>query len=160
MSISLELDFDYAFEVHASFDRVFELLSDVPRASALHPTLASIVDLGDGRYRWEMKRYGTEKIHVQTIYTCQYQACVEKHMISWEPVHGEGNALVSGHFKLTPLATGTRIDAYIKSAATLPVPNFMKGIALQFIAKESKKVNEKYITSLITEFGGGRTLRV
>lgn len=158
MSLALDLDFRYAFEVNASFDVVFDLLSDIPRTSRLHPTLEKIVDLGEGIYRWEMKKYGTEKVNVQTIYTCHYIADREAGTITWKPISGEGNAMVDGCFKLTRRLRGTLVDANIKSSATLPIPAIMEKLAIRFIANESKKLNEKYIGNLIQQFGGGRML--
>lgn len=159
MAVTLELDTEYAFEVSAPFDAVFDLLSDVPLASSLHPTHEKTVDLGNGVYQWEMKRFGTEKIHVQTVYACVYSADRSTGVISWKPVAGIGNAIVDGFFKLTPQEKSTHVEAKISSAATVPVPAFMKGLVMQFVATENKKLNEKYIKNLIERFGGGRMLR-
>lgn len=159
MSITLDLDTQYEFEVLAPYDEVFDFLSDVPLASSLHPTHEKTIDLGGGVYEWQMKRYGTEKIHVQTVYACAYEADRTAGIISWKPVPGIGNATVNGFFKLFPYAEGTRVQARIHSAATLPVPAFMKGLVLQFVAAENKKLNEKYIKNVIDRFGGGRMVR-
>jgi hypothetical protein len=35
----------------------------------------------------------------------------------------------------------------------------MKGLALQMVASENRKLNEKYINKLIERFNGGRMLR-
>lgn len=160
MSLQLDIESLYSFEVNASYEDVFNLLSDIPRASRLHPTLDKVVDLGNGVYRWEMKKYGTEKINIQTIYTCYYVADREAGSITWTPAPGDGNALVDGCFKLARLPQGTRVDAHIKSIATLPIPAFMKKLVIQVIANEGKKLNEKYINQLIQEFGGGRMLHL
>ncbi len=159
MAIALDLDTQYEFEVTAPFDDVFDLLSDVPLASSLHPTHEKTIDLGNGVYQWEMKKYGTEKIYMQTVYACQYTADRTTGVIAWTPVPGIGNASVEGFFKLTPQAQGTRVEAKIRSVATLPVPAFMKGLALQMVASENRKLNEKYINKLIERFRGGRMLR-
>ncbi len=160
MSLSLDLDVKYAFEVNASYDEVFALLSDVPRASSLHPTLEKIVDLGGGQYRWIMKKYGIEKFNVQTIYTCHYVASHDAGTVTWTPVPGDGNALVEGCFNLTRKPLGTLVSAQISSTATLPIPAIMKKLVLQIISSENKKLNEQYIGNLIRCLGGGRILRI
>lgn len=159
MSITLDLDTQYEFEVLAPYDDVFDFLSNVPLASSLHPTHEKTIDLGNGVYEWQMKRYGTEKIHVQTVYACAYSADRATGIIGWTPVPGIGNATVDGFFKLSSHAQGTHIQAKIHSAATLPVPAFMKGLVLQIVATENRKLNEKYIKNLIDRFGGGQLLR-
>lgn len=160
MSFDLDVDAKYSFEVIAPFEEVFALLSDIPRASQLHPTLDRIIDLGAGKYRWEMKKFGTERFNIQTIYSCNYIADREAGTITWKPISGEGNALVNGSFTLKRLSRGTQVDAYINSSATLPIPVIMKKLVYQFIVNESKKLNEKYISNLIQEFGGGRMLYI
>ncbi len=159
MSITLELDTRYAFELSAPVDVVFDGLSDIPWASSLHPTHARTLDLGDGVYQWEMKRYGTEKIHIQTIYACRYTADKASGLIRWTPVAEIGNAKVEGFFKLTPSGEMTHVEVQITSMATLPVPALMKGLAMKMVAAENRKLNEKYINNLIEHFGGGRMLR-
>lgn len=160
MAISLDFDVQYTFEVTAEFDVVFDLLSNVPVASSLHPTLEKITDLGGGVYRWEMKKYGIEKIHMQTIYTCIYTSDREAGLVQWKPTSGEGNAVVDGYFKLTRRPQGTQVDAHIKSTVEMPIPAIMKKLVVQFVATENKKLNEKYIHNLIQQFGGGRMLRL
>lgn len=159
MSITLDLATQYEFEVSAPYDEVFGFLSDVPLASSLHPTHEQTIDLGGGVYEWKMKRYGTEKIHVQTVYACLYTSDHASGLIRWTPVAGIGNATVDGFFRLAPQSHGTRVEARINSAATLPVPAFMKGLVLQIVATENRKLNEKYIKNIIDRFGGGRMLR-
>lgn len=160
MSLTLDFDVKYAFEVNALYDDVFALLSDVPRASGLHPTLEKIVDLGGGQYRWIMKKYGTEKINVQTIYTCHYISNYDAGTVTWKPVPGDGNALVDGCFSLTRRPLGTLVSAHINSSATLPIPAIMKKLVVQIISVENKKLNEQYIANLIQCLGGGRILRI
>lgn len=160
MSFVLDIEARYAFEVNASFEEVFALLSDIPRASHLHPTLDRIIDLGGGKYRWEMKKFGTERFNIQTIYSCIYTADRQSGTITWKPLSGDGNALVDGSFTLKQLSQGTQVDACINSTATLPIPAVMKNLVYQFIVGESKKMNEKYIANLIREFGGGRMLHI
>lgn len=160
MSIDLNLATHYVFEVNASAETTFLLLSDISKASSLHPTLHSIKDMGKGIYRWEMKKYGAGKFHVQTVYTCQYYSDAVAGTVVWTPVEGEGNAQVSGSFIVKAQGKNAIVEANIEMNGALPLPAIMKKMALQMIASENRKLTEKYIANLMNELDGGRIIRL
>ena len=100
MAISVDIDLGYEFTVKAPIKDVFDLLSDVPKSAAHFPKVDKLTDLGDGVYRWEMQKVGAGQVNIQTVYASKYVSDRKKGTVVWTPVKGEGNALVSGHWKL------------------------------------------------------------
>lgn len=158
MALTLDFNVQYSFEVDADYDAVFNLLADIPLASSFHPSLDKIVDLGNGYYRWEMKKIGVDKINMQTLYTCLYESDRQAGTIVWTPVPDEGNASVDGCFRVKRKEGLTQVESIINSTVTLPLPALMKKLVIQFVTTENRKLNEQYIRNLIQQFGGGRML--
>jgi carbon monoxide dehydrogenase subunit G len=154
MTLTVNIDLGYEFEVKASASDVFELLSHVPTSASFFPKLDQLVDLGDGAYRWEMAKIGIGQINLQTIYASRYVSDKSKGSVTWTPVKGEGNALVSGHWKIADKKKSTLITLHIQGELTLPLPGLMKMVVAPVVESEFEKMVEQYIDNLTQRFGG------
>lgn len=154
MTINVNIDLGYEFEVNASAKDVFDVLSDVPTSASFFPKVDKLVDLGEGAYRWEMAKIGIAQINLQTIYASKYVANRAKGTVVWTPVQGEGNALVSGSWKITDKKTSTLIVLQITGDLTLPLPGLMKMVVAPVVEAEFEKMIEQYIANLTQRFGG------
>ena len=154
MTINVNIDLGYEFEVKASASEVFDVLSDVPTSASFFPKVDKLVDLGDGAYRWEMAKIGIASISLQTIYASKYVSDKAKGSVVWTPVKGEGNALVSGHWKIKDKKKSTFITLQIMGDLTLPLPGLMKLVVAPVVQLEFEKMIEQYIDNLTKRFGG------
>jgi carbon monoxide dehydrogenase subunit G len=154
MTINVNIDLGYEFEVNASAKEVFDVLSDVPTSASFFPNVDKLIDLGDDVYRWEMAKIGITQINLQTIYASKYIANRAKGTVVWTPVQGEGNALVSGSWKITDKKTSTLIVLPITGDLTLPLPGLMKIVLAPVVEAEFEKMIEQYIANLTQRFGG------
>ncbi len=154
MAITVPFDLAYEFEVNASAADVFKVLSDVPESASHFPKLAKLVDLGDATYRWEMEKVGTAKINIQTVYASRYTADKKKGTVTWTPVKGEGNAQVSGSWKIVDKKGYTHLTLNLKGELDVPLPALMKAVVAPLVISENEKLVEKYIDNLIKTFGG------
>lgn len=154
MTINVTIDLGYEFEVKASASDVFAVLSDVPTSAGFFPKVDKLVDLGDGAYRWEMAKIGIAQINLQTIYASKYTSNKTKGSVVWTPVKGEGNALVSGHWKITDKKKSTQIVLQINGDLTIPLPGLMKMVVAPVVEAEFEKMVEQYIDNLTKHFGG------
>lgn len=154
MTINVNIDLGYEFEVNASAKDVFDVLSDVPTSASFFPKVDKLIDLGDDVYRWEMTKIGIAQINLQTIYASRYVANRAKGTVVWTPVQGEGNALVSGSWKITDKKTSTLIVLQITGDLTLPLPGLMKMVVAPVVEAEFEKMIEQYIANLTQRFGG------
>lgn len=154
MSITVHIDLGYEFSVKAPAGEVFEILSDVPTSASHFPKVRQLVDLGDNCYRWEMEKIGLAQVNLQTIYASKYTANKAKGTVTWIPVKGEGNALVSGSWKISDKKKCTDIVLKIEGDLTLPLPGLMKMVIAPVVEAEFEKLVEKYIDNLTRRFGG------
>lgn len=154
MTINVTIDLGYEFEVKASVDEVFDVLADVPTSASHFPKVDKLVDLGDGVYRWEMAKIGLAQINLQTVYASKYVSNKAKGSVVWSPVKGEGNALVSGSWKITGKKKSTQLVLQINGELTLPLPGLMKMVVAPVVEAEFEKMIEQYIDNLTKRFGG------
>ena len=154
MTVNVNIDLGYEFAVKASAKEVFDLLSDVPTSASYFPKVDKLVDLGGGAYRWEMAKIGIGQISLQTIYASKYVSNQAKGTVVWTPIKGEGNALVSGNWKITDKKGSTQIVLQINGDLTLPLPGLMKMVVAPVVEAEFEKLVEQYIDNLSKKFGG------
>ena len=154
MSVTVDIDLGYEFAVKAPFKKVFDLVSDVPTSASFFPKVDELVDLGSGVYRWDMAKLGTDQINLQTVYASKYVSNRAKGTVVWTPVQGEGNALVSGSWKVTKGKKGTGLVFKVHGTVDVPLPGLMKMVAVPMVRGEFETLVEKYIDNLIHEFGG------
>jgi carbon monoxide dehydrogenase subunit G len=154
MSITVHIELGYEFSVKAPASEVFALLSDVPTSASHFPKVHKLVDLGDNTYRWEMEKIGLAQVNLQTIYASKYTSNKSKGTVTWTPVKGEGNALVSGSWKITDKKKTTDLVLSLVGDLTLPLPGLMKMVIAPVVEAEFEKMVEKYIDNLTKRFGG------
>lgn len=154
MAIKVNIDLGYEFAVKADFATVFDTLSDVPTSASFFPKVDKLVDLGKNTYRWEMAKIGLTQVNLQTIYASKYTSNKAKGSVVWTPVEGEGNALVSGSWKIVDKKTSTHLELNIQGELTLPLPGLMKMVVGPVVEGEFEKMVEQYIDNLTQHFGG------
>ncbi len=154
MTINVHIDLGYEFSVKASAGEVFEVLSDVPTSASHFPKVHKLVDLGSNVFRWEMEKIGLAQVNLQTIYASKYTSSKAKGTVVWTPVKGEGNALVSGSWKISDKKKSTDLVLKIEGDLTIPLPGLMKMVVAPVVEGEFEKMVEKYIDNLTKRFGG------
>ena len=154
MTSTVHVELGYEFEVKAPAKEVFAVLSNVPDSASHYPKVDRLVDLGDGAYRWEMEKIGLGSLHLQTVYASRYVSNGAKGTVVWTPVEGEGNALVSGSWKITDSKKSTKLVLKVQAELTLPVPALMKVVMEPVVEAEFEKLTEHYIDNLVQRFGG------
>ena len=154
MAITVSIDLGFEFDVKAKAAEVFAVLSDVPSSASHFPKVDKLVDLGDGAYRWEMEKIGLGSVNLQTVYASHYVANKAKGTVVWTPVKGEGNALVSGSWKIKDNKKSTNLVLQIQGELNLPLPGLMKMMVAPVVEAEFEKMVEQYIANLTAHFGG------
>ena len=154
MTVNVHIDLGYEFSVKSPAGAVFDLLSDVPASAGHFPKVDKLVDLGSNTYRWEMEKIGLAQVNLQTVYASRYTSNKAKGTVVWTPVKGEGNALVSGSWKITDKKKSTHLVLKIEGDLTLPLPGLMKMVIAPVVEAEFEKLVEKYIDNLTAHFGG------
>jgi carbon monoxide dehydrogenase subunit G len=154
MSIAVKVELGYEFEVKARASEVFAVLADVPTSASFYPKVEQLVDLGDGAYRWEMEKIGIGSLHLRTVYTSRYVSDAKAGSVVWSPVQGDGNALVSGSWKIKGQKKSTHVTLSVQGEISIPLPTVMQVVVTPLVEAEFEKMTEQYIDNLIERFGG------
>ncbi len=154
MSITVNVELGYEFDVKASFNEVFEVLADVPTSASFYPGIDKLIDQGGGIYRWEMAKIGLAQVNLQTVYASKYVSDLAKGTVVWTPIADEGNALVSGNWKIVDHKKFTKVVLSIEAALTIPLPALMKIVVAPLVEAEFEKMTDQYIDNLVKRFGG------
>jgi len=153
MAFTVSVDFQKKFDVKCPYDRVFDVLSNVPESVSHFPKVDTLVDLGGNRYRWEMEKVGIDRFFVQTIYACKYTSNREKGWVKWTPIRGEGNGLVEGKWTITALdETRTRIELSTSGELTVGLPSLSKIILGPIVTREFNGMVDTYVANLVKTF--------
>ncbi|KAA1175882.1 SRPBCC family protein [Marinobacter salinexigens] len=153
MAITVSIELNREFEIPASYDEVFELLADVPRSASHFPKVDKLTDLGDNTYRWEMEKVGVDKHAIQSVYACVYRADKDAGKITWEPVSGEGNGVVSGSWTLVANgASATSVKFKTSAQLTVPLPSLLKLAISPVIKHEFNSLVDTYMNNLRQAF--------
>lgn len=148
MAFKVNIDVDRTITVSADASAAFALLSDVPASSAHFPKVDKIVDLGDDIYRWEMGKVGVGDHAIQTIYASQYESDEANGSIEWAAVEGEGNALVSGSWKLETVDGGTELTLSSVAELELPMPKLLKMAISPVVKSEFVRMVDAYVENI------------
>lgn len=154
MAIRIAIEINRTFDVQSDFDSVFSLLADVPASASFFPKLDKLEPLENNAYRWEMEKIGVDKYSIQTVYASRYHADREAGEITWTPVEGEGNGLVSGKWKLSPAGAGsTHLVFRTQGELNLPLPGILKLAVSPVVKHEFNALVDQYVGNLQRHFG-------
>ncbi len=148
MTVKVNIEIDRKFSVSADSDAVFTLLADVPASASHFPKVEALTDLGGNSFRWEMEKVGLGDHAIQTIYACNYVPNDAAGEITWQPIKGEGNGVVSGAWKIAPSAKGTDIHFKTSAELTLPLPGLLKLAISPVVKHEFNSMVDEYIDNL------------
>jgi hypothetical protein len=140
--------------VPATPAEVYRVVADVPESVAHFPDLLALVPEGGG-YTWTFQPRGVARYTVQTIYACKYHTDESTLSVSWTPIEGVGNALVSGHWTIEPADPGTRLSIDYKLVISLDLPKLVRSAAKPVVIRENTQLMERYLDNLKTTFEGG-----
>jgi carbon monoxide dehydrogenase subunit G len=148
MTVKVTIDLNRKLTVAADINTVFSLLSDVPASAEHFPKVHAITALSDNSFRWDMEKVGLGTHSIQTSYACLYISDIDAKTITWTPIKGEGNGIVSGKWELTEVATGTNISFKTKAELTLPLPGLLKLAISPLVKFEFSGMVDTYLRNL------------
>jgi len=148
MAVKVNIEIDREFTVGADKDTVFALLADVPGSASHFPKVEALTDLGENSYKWEMEKVGLGDTAIQTVYACKYIPDEGAGSISWEPIKGVGNGIVSGVWTITEDGDGSHISFATEAKLTLPLPGLLKLAISPVVKHEFNSMVDQYIDNL------------
>jgi hypothetical protein len=154
MAVNIVCEMTVELSVKAPYKKVFDTLSDVPGSAVHYPKVDKLIDEGDGVYRWEMEKIGIGSFFLQTIYASKYISNPATGVITWTPVKGVGNSLVTGDWKIKDNKKSTSITMDVHGEFTIPAPGLMKMVLTPLVKSEFEKMTHIYLANLTKFFGG------
>lgn len=149
MSFPVSISLQKELRTSAGIEEVYSLLADVPRSASHFPKVEQFIALADNAWRWEMEKIALgDHVLQQTIYACRYSADPATCTVSWEPVEGVGNALVSGSWKVEPDGEGSRAILESKGDLTVELPGILQLILSPLVTFEFTQLADRYIENL------------
>lgn len=153
MALEMTIEFTKKIDLATDYDSAFAFFTDVPATAALFPKVDKLVDLGGGRYQWEMDKVGVAKYTLQVIYACSYENDKEKGLISWTPVDGAGNARNQGQARVTKTASGVTVDFSTKLDLSFSfIPSLAKALVKPLVVREFNGVADKFEENVKAKF--------
>ncbi|MBF0121291.1 MAG: hypothetical protein HQK79_20850 [Desulfobacterales bacterium] len=154
MSFNVEIEVKRDFEALCSFDKVFGILSNVPVSVSHFPNVEKLIDMGEGIFKWEMQRLGTDKYNIQTVYACKYTNNKEEGWVKWDPVPNTGNAVLRGEWKIKESGDKTKISFFTNLELTIPLSSMIKIIVTPIVKQGFNAIIDTYINNLQKTFNG------
>ncbi len=148
MTVKVNIDLHREFIVAADIDTVFSLLSDVPASAAYFPKVRALTPLSDNSFRWDIEKVPLGIYSIETSYACQYISDSDAKTIVWVPIEGEGNAKVSGKWKLTKFAAGTNILFETEAELTIPISGLLQLAISPLVKLEFSRMVDTYLHNL------------
>ena len=148
MTVKVNIDIDREFTVKADASTAFALLADVPASGSHFPKVEALTDQGDNTFLWEMEKVGLGDHAIQTIYASKYVSDEAAGEITWTPVKGEGNGVVSGKWVITDAEGGAKLKLTTKAELTLPLPGLLKLAISPVVKHEFSSMVDEYIDNL------------
>lgn len=130
------------------FDSAWALLSDTRACLAHYPKLETLTSLGDNQWRWEFEPIGTRGFSHRVCYAVTYHYDREAGTIRWDPIPGEGNAVVSGAFRLTDDQPRTAIELTIDCCLEIAAPRLLSSMIGPFARKEFEGQIDRFVANL------------
>ncbi|MFP4501282.1 MAG: SRPBCC family protein [Candidatus Hydrogenedentota bacterium] len=153
MAFTVDFEVTRTEEVACPYDRVFDVLADVPESVSHFPKVEELEDLGGGVYRWNMQKIGVDKYHIQTIYACKYTSDRGKGRVKWTPVKGQGNATVKGQWTIKALDEATtRFTLKTSGEMEVPLPRLVKMAVAPVVRREFTAMVDRYMENLCATF--------
>lgn len=152
MAFTVPIEINRVLEVGCEYDRVFDVLADVPTSAGHFPKLENLEPLGENTFRWHMEKIGLGLYSIQTVYACRYTSNRDEGWVEWKPVAGDGNAVVEGFWNMEIEDTSVYIEFYIKGELVLDLPFLAKMVVSPLAVAEFTGLIDTYIENLKKTF--------
>lgn len=154
MATIIPVKIDRYFDVAASPEEMFELITNVRRSASHFPDIQELVQLDDQTWRWEMQPVSYAGVAMQPKYVLRYSWDADRLHMRWDPVPQDDHfVVVEGHWQLQPRGTGTNAYFLLDMQFDLPVPQMIAGMAKQLLTAELGKGVDQYVAAMTRTLG-------
>ena len=145
MAVTITVPYEKTFSSPKSLEETLEYLSDFEKSiPECFPGLANFEKVSDGRFAWQFQKFGHSnyEFEIRLLTDCKV---VSKTEIQITSVKEPGLAEFDGAWELASGFEGAQVQFEGKFTLELPIPFFLKAVAVPFAEKELTKFFDKYI---------------
>jgi carbon monoxide dehydrogenase subunit G len=154
--VEVKVEIEYVLEVAWSPEQALDLVADVPRSAAFFPGLEGLDDLGDGLYRWNMRKFELGSFQHGVRYAARYVTDQATRTVRWTTEPGDNNTIADGAWTVEPRGSGSRLVFRNSLVVSVPVPRLMARLARKSVPGITHKQVRTYLDRIATEMGGRR----
>lgn len=140
----------YRGTVSSPFDleRTFAYFRDFEKAIPTNfPGLERFAGMPPDAYRWTFEGVSYGGYEIKLDLATRFSIDTGKR-IGIEPVSGSGNGELRGQWRFAPKGNGTEVHFEAELQGDLPVPFFLKTLAVSVAQKELTKVFDTYLSNV------------
>lgn len=153
MAVRVTVPFERAIVSKHPPQEAFDYFADLEKSvPGNFPGVEGFEDLGGGTYKWVFEKVGYSGYELQIKLVTRFEK-ISPTRINVTPVEEPGACLFTGGWEFTPEGTGTRILFRVKFEIDLPIPGFLKGMAVPLAQKELTNLFNRYISRVEKNFG-------
>ncbi len=127
---------------------VFARVRDVPSLAELIPAVHTCRDLGDGRWHWELGRYGALGFHVTPSFELSSTIDAPRRIAVWTDGRTTHEATGEGHLLLQANGARTRVSGRVAIDVDLPVPKVLMAPMRGVLVHELRVVLDQVLDGL------------
>ena len=154
--IVVEVPYRTRFEVQATPEQAFALVSDVYRSGSHFPGVESLVLVdGQGLWRWVLEERGFGPIKMRARYEAIYESNAEQMSVVWRPAPNPGDMESRGSWAIEPAdGGGSTLIFDTSTVAKIPAPRMMAGMVESFAKNELLRLKASYIEAICETLNG------
>lgn len=145
-----------SIRIAAPYASVQSLMRDLQGTIQRFPKLRRLRKLGDDAYLWEMAPIGSRIAGIahEVVYGARYQVDLDRGIVRWTPIPGQGNASIAGAFRLEDLRGATRLTFRVDGELRdVPVPIIYRLIAPAFIQGKFTRLVDVFLENTAAAAG-------
>ena len=153
MAVRDEVPYKKVFQSKHGISEVYAYFADVEKSvPGNFPGVEGFESTGPDTFRWVFEKVGYSGYELQIKLVTNFTKTPESR-IDVTPIAEPGACLFTGGWEFAPSGSGTQITFNVKFEIELPVPGFLKGMAVPLAQKEMVKLFDRYIARVEKNFG-------
>lgn len=153
MALRVEVPYHRVFTSKHSPQEAYDYFSDLEKSVPENfPGVEGFETVSEDTFRWVFEKVGYSGYEVQIKLITRFIKTAPTR-IEVTPIAEPGACLFSGSWDFKPQGAGTQIDFNVKFVMDLPIPSFLRAMAVPLAQKEMTKLFDRYIDRVQKNFG-------
>ncbi|MDR3417371.1 MAG: hypothetical protein P4L83_14420 [Nevskia sp.] len=160
MKVNIEIE--RSIVVPLPYQKLQPLLSNPEATIGRMPKLKRLVKLGENTYRLEMRTVGSRLANIahDVSFGAKFHVNADHGELRWDPVPGQGNALISGYFRIARSSDDTDLRFRVwGELRDVPIPLLYRMVAPPFIQGKFTRMVDTFLEQTREDLIKGKAAR-